>query len=140
VIVFATVGLAVPVAIFQTSIVAVSAGEMLIFQALIVQANGMVKYAVAPAAIVAPEFENPAPKGRMRTFDAIFPAGSNPVTLAVKSIVEFAISALTTAELVTVCVDPAKCANPAPGELATTALAATTPESAGIFAAPKLTK
>jgi hypothetical protein len=51
-----------------------------------------------------------------------------------------AISAVATVELVTVCVDPAKCATPAAGEDATTAFAATTPESAGMLAAPKLTR
>ena len=56
--------------------------------------------------------------------------GSVPLTSA----------ASETGELVTVCVPPAKCAIPAPGEDATTVLAATTPESAGMFAAPKLTR
>ncbi len=55
--------------------------------------------------------------------------GSVPVTFAVRSIVEAAISALTMEELVTVCVDPAKWAIPAPGDEAFTTLAVTTPLS-----------
>lgn len=49
--------------------------------------------------------------------------GSNPVTFAVKSIVAAAISAFTTDDEVTVCVDPAKCATPAPGDDAITQVA-----------------
>lgn len=43
-----------------------------------------------------------------------------------------AMSAVAIRELVTVCVDPAKCAMPTPGEEATTRFAATTPESVSV--------
>lgn len=64
-IVFATVGIAVPVAIFQTSNVTVPVSTV-IFQAEIVQAKGTVKYEVEPLVRAEPPPSKPAPMDRIK--------------------------------------------------------------------------